>query len=229
MALLDGSRQSSATDSTFLSMFSPPCSPASASCSPLAPGLSFVTCFPPDSRPSSSQPFFFPTTSFSSLPSPPLPSPLLLSFPLSMFLLIPCSWSHLHSSVLNLILLFPVPYFLNSPGPFSFISPSSLVLFAALPSLLSSADLISVVDDPSLPDRRLRGGMGGSRQGRLYSSMCTGSWLWKSLFWLCGGDMFQTRLSLHIREKCPRSQILFWEKGEGVGNWIAQSPEFRLL
>lgn len=50
--------------------------------------------------------------------------------------------------------------------------PSSLVPFAAPPRLLSSADLISVVDDPSLPDRRLRGGMGGARQGRLHSSMC---------------------------------------------------------
>lgn len=108
-------------------------------------------------------------------PHPPSLSPAFFPFH-SMFLHVLCSWSPLHSFALNLILLFPVPYFLNSPGPFSFISPSSPVPFAApAAQLLSSADLISVVDDPSLPDWRLSRGMGGSRKGRLHSTMCTGS------------------------------------------------------
>ena len=80
----------------------------------------------------------------------PDPHPLILSPAFlpsqSMFLHILCSWSPLHSSTSSLILLFPVPYFLNSPGPFSFISPSSPVPFAApAAQLLSSADLISMV------------------------------------------------------------------------------------
>lgn len=124
------------------------------------------------------------------------PFPSFPSLPPSTFLLIPRSWSGLHSSALNLILLFPVPYFLNSPGPFSFISPSSLVLFAALPSLLSSADLISVVDDPSLPDRRLRGGMGGSRQGRLYSICAQGHGCGRACFGCVEGTC--SKLGSHL-------------------------------
>lgn len=157
MTLLDGSRRSSA-----MHCASCPYSQLRAPRPPLLPHpWLLVSHLPPAFHQT-------PDLLIPTLPQHPNPSfPSFLSLPPSTLLLIPCSWSGLHSSALNLILLFPVPYFLNSPGPFSFISPSSLVLFAALPSLLSSADLISVVDDPSLPDRRLRGGMGGSRQGRL--------------------------------------------------------------
>lgn len=133
----------------------------------------------------------------------------------------------MHSSAPTLILLFPVPYFLNSPGPSSFISSSSLVLFAAPPGLLSSADLISVVDDPFLLDLGPWGGASGRASSSRY--VCRDA-PWKSLFWLCRRDVFQTGLSPHIRgkKKCPGSQVFLGKKG---AKWKPDctNPQFKFL
>lgn len=128
-------------------------------CSPLSP---LATCHPPQD---------FISSAFSQPPLPPLA-------PESMLLIIPpvsraCILQH------RLSFCYFVPYFLNSPGPSSFIS-SSLVLFAAPPGLLSSADLISVVDGPfsSRP-----GAVGGGPLAGPVLEVCRDA-PWKSLFWL---------------------------------------------
>lgn len=127
-------------------------------------------------------------------------------------------------------------HFVISCPIFSKLPRSLLVYFPILSGavcsaaqLLSSADLISAVDDPSLPDRRLRRGMGGPRKSRLHSRMCAGSRLSKSLFWLCGGDMFQTRLSPHIREKIPQERGFSGKRGRGLKTGFHKPPEFRYL
>lgn len=70
--------------------------------------------------------------------------------------------------------------------------------------------------------------MVSGRASSMAACALAGSRLWKSQFWLHGGDMFQTGLSLHTGEENAPGARFFWEKREDAGNWIAQTPSIQI-
>lgn len=82
---------------------------------------------------------------------------------------------------------------------------------------------------PFLPDQGLWEGTGGLRRGQPTVVCVTGSRLWKSLFWLCRGDTFQTKALASYREKVPQEPGFSGKKGRMLETGLHKPPQFKFL
>lgn len=102
------------------------------------------------------------------------------------------------------------------------------MLFAAPPSLLSSVDLISVVDDPFSSRLEAMGRDGWSQAGSQTAVCMTGSRLWKSLFG-CIDVPNWALASYRGEKKMPQEPGFSGNKGRMLETGLHKPPQFKFL